>query len=109
MESCVIDDDEEYNRKSHETRKEGCMAVVSEDKQEMEARDDGELEADTLKQNLEGIIERNGVGVDKLMMPLRIAVTGQGFGADLFISMEMLGKETVMRQIDRALSSLAQE
>lgn len=40
------------------------------------------------------------------MMPLRIAVTGQGFGPDLFASLELLGKEEVMSRIDVALERL---
>ncbi|MEX1268236.1 MAG: hypothetical protein WEA56_04480 [Balneolaceae bacterium] len=46
------------------------------------------------------------MGFGKLMMPMRIAVTGQGFGPDLFASMELLGKETVLRRIDTALAEL---
>src|SRR6056297_1172191 len=52
------------------------------------------------------VIEKNDVGFGKLMMPLRIAVTGQGFGPDLFSSMELLGKETVISRLDTALEKL---
>ena len=109
MGSFFFEDPEEYDPKPLKKWKEDSTALVSEYQKEIESMDDDGFEAGTLKQKLEGVIERNEVGFGKLMMPLRIAVTGQGFGPDLFISMEMLGKETVMRRIDRALSSLAQE
>lgn len=109
MGSFFFEDPEEYDPKPLKKWKEDSTALVSEYQKEIESMDDDGFEAGTLKQKLEGVIERNEVGFGKLMMPLRIAVTGQGFGPDLFISMEMLGKETVMRRIDRALNSLAQE
>jgi len=65
-----------------------------------------EFKADVLKSNLEEVVNQQGVGFGKLMMPLRIAVTGLGFGPDLFTSMELLGKETVLRRIDIALKKL---
>ena len=65
-----------------------------------------EFKADVLKTHLEEIVNQQGVGFGKLMMPLRIAVTGLGFGPDLFTSMELLGKETVLRRIDSALKKL---
>src|SRR5690625_5507686 len=85
---------EEYDPKALKKWKEDSTALVSEYQKEIESMDDDGFEAGALKQKLEGVIERNEVGFGKLMMPLRIAVTGQGFGPDLFISMEMLGKET---------------
>ena len=65
-----------------------------------------EFQADRLKSLLEEIIQKEEVGFGKLMMPLRIAVTGQGFGPDLFTSMELLGRETVIRRIDTAIDKL---
>lgn len=62
--------------------------------------------AATLKSALEQVVESQGIGFGKLMMPVRIAVTGLGFGPDLFASMELLGKETVIRRLERAISVL---
>lgn len=67
---------------------------------------EGEFKADSLKSHLEEVITEQDVGFGKLMMPLRIAVTGLGFGPDLFTSMELLGKETVLRRIDYTLKKL---
>jgi len=67
---------------------------------------DEEFKAATLKSLLEKTIEEKGVGFGKLMMPLRIAVTGLGFGPDLFQTMELLGRDTVISRIQKALEKL---
>lgn len=72
----------------------------------IETLSSNDFKADTLKTHLEEVVNQQGVGFGKLMMPLRIAVTGLGFGPDLFTSMELLGKETVLRRIDIALKKL---
>ena len=40
------------------------------------------------------------------MMPLRVAVSGQGFGPDLTPALELIGKEEVLKRIDVALEKL---
>jgi glutamyl-tRNA synthetase len=80
--------------------------LVSLYQKNIESLTTAEFKADALKSNLEEVVNQQGVGFGKLMMPLRIAVTGLGFGPDLFTSMELLGKETVLRRIDIALKKL---
>lgn len=67
---------------------------------------EGQFKAATLKSKLEEVINEHEVGFGKLMMPLRIAVTGQGFGPDLFPALELIGKEEVLNRIDVALEKL---
>ncbi|TVQ67833.1 MAG: glutamate--tRNA ligase [Balneolaceae bacterium] len=67
---------------------------------------ENEFKAARLKTALEHTVEAEGIGFGKLMMPVRIAVTGLGFGPDLFSSMELLGKETVLRRMRYALEKL---
>src|SRR5690625_7270307 len=102
MGSFFYEDPEEYDPKALKKWKEDSTALVSEYQKEIESKDDDGFEAGALKQKLEGVIERNEAGFGKLMMPLRIAVTGQGFGRDSFISRETLGKVTVRRLLDRS-------
>ncbi|MCC5913200.1 MAG: glutamate--tRNA ligase, partial [Balneolaceae bacterium] len=80
--------------------------LVKQYHKEISGVSDDEFEAALLKSKLEEVINANDVGFGKLMMPLRIAVTGQGFGPDLFASMELLGKDVVLRRIDTALERL---
>lgn len=42
----------------------------------------------------------------KVMQALRLAVTGQGRGADLMLTLEILGKEEVIARIEKALATL---
>ncbi len=64
------------------------------------------FQADRLKQILTEVIEEEGVGFGKLMMPLRVAVTGSGSGPDLFASLELLGQREVLRRLDAAIERL---
>ncbi|NBC27781.1 MAG: glutamate--tRNA ligase [Bacteroidetes bacterium] len=99
-------DPESYDEKALKKWKSDSHDLVKQYRESVADLDKDEFEAATLKSNLEKVIEKNGVGFGKLMMPLRIAVTGQGFGPDLFSSMELLGKETVIARIDTALDTL---
>lgn len=99
-------DPESYDEKALKKWKDDSGNLVRQYKESVEELNADEFEAATLKTHLEEIIEKNDVGFGKLMMPLRLAVTGQGFGPDLFASMELLGKETVIRRIDTALEKL---
>ena len=59
--------------------------------------------APELKATLTSVVEEQGVGFGKLMLPLRIAITGIGGGPDLFETMELLGREEVVSRINTAL------
>ena len=63
--------------------------------------------ADELKRILTEIVEAEGVGFGKLMMPLRVAVTGAGSGPDLFETMELLGRDEVLRRLDAAMARIS--
>jgi len=47
-----------------------------------------------------------GVGVGKLIHPLRLAITGRATGPGLFELMEVLGKESCVRRVEHALQTL---
>ncbi len=68
--------------------------------------DEAGFQAATLKENLEAVVNEAGVGFGKLMQPLRVSVTGMGFGPDLFITMELLGKSETESRINAALERL---
>ncbi len=99
-----FEDPKEYDEKALKKWKDDSSELVALYKEEIE--DLSDFEADNLKSSLESVINSKDVGFGKLMMPLRIAITGQGFGPDLFASMELLGKDTVVRRIDTALEKL---
>lgn len=99
-----FEDPKEYDEKALKKWKDDSAELVALYKAEIE--DLSDFEAGNLKSSLESVINAKDVGFGKLMMPLRIAITGQGFGPDLFASMELLGKDTVIRRIDTALEKL---
>jgi len=102
-----FNDPEEYNKKALKKWKSDSPGLVKEYLKAIESLNEDEFEAGTLKSKLEDVVNKNDVGFGKLMMPLRIAVTGQGFGPDLFTSMELMGKKAVLRRINRALETLS--
>lgn len=106
MGSFFFEDPKEYDENALKKWKDGSAELVALYKSKIEDLPEEDFGAATLKTSLESVINEKGVGFGKLMMPLRIAITGQGFGPDLFASMELLGKETVIRRIDVALEEL---
>ena len=106
MGSFFFDDPEEYDENALKKWKDDSPGLVKAYKEKIAPISEDEFEAARLKSTLEEVIGEHDVGFGKLMMPLRIAVTGQGFGPDLFVSMELLGKETVLKRIDTALEKL---
>ncbi|NVK21615.1 MAG: glutamate--tRNA ligase [Kangiellaceae bacterium] len=62
--------------------------------------------------NLHSIVSQTAeeleLGMGKVGMPLRVAVTGAGMSPDLGITLEWIGKERVLSRIDQALDFIAQ-
>lgn len=65
-----------------------------------------EFTAVELKSLLTSLVEEKGIGFGKLMLPVRLAVTGMGFGPDLFETMELLGKDEVIRRLSTAIQTI---
>ncbi len=62
-----------------------------------------------ITQNLEikikKFINEKGIGFGRIMNPLRLALVGSNWGPGLFDIMELLGKEEVIRRIDKCLNN----
>ncbi|MDZ7806329.1 MAG: glutamate--tRNA ligase [Gracilimonas sp.] len=95
-----------YDEKALKKWKDDSPMLVQSYKARIEQLSEDEFEAVTLKDKLKETIEEHDVGFGKLMMPLRIAVSGQGFGPDLFPALELIGKEEIIKRIDTALNKL---
>ena len=65
-----------------------------------------EFTAPVIKQGLEATVEAESVGFGKVMMPVRIALSGQGFGPDLFPAMELIGKTECLLRLQTAVERL---
>lgn len=99
-------DPEDYDAKALKKWKEQSPELVSAYRKKIEGVEEGDFEAKHLKNILKEVIKAHDVGFGKLMMPLRIAITGMGFGPDLFSTIELLGKDIVLRRLDKAIDRL---
>ena len=67
-----------------------------------------EWTADDLHALVSATAEELGLGMGKVGMPLRVAVTGSGMSPDLGITLGLIGKERVLSRIDKALGFIAE-
>src|SRR5690606_29181391 len=61
------------------------------------------FEAKTIETAIKDWIAENNIGIGKIMQPLRIALVGEMKGPDLFEIMALLGKEEVIKRLNRLL------
>jgi glutamyl-tRNA synthetase len=61
--------------------------------------------------NLDQIIkqfsEKKNIGIGQIMTPLRLALVGSAMGPGVTITMELLGKQEVIKRINRAIDTLS--
>ena len=107
MGSFFFETPSEYDENALKKWKEDSAGLVTAYKAKVESLSDADFKAAELKSALEATVEENAVGFGKVMMPVRIATTGQGFGPDLFASLELLGKEEVLSRMDAAIENIS--
>jgi glutamyl-tRNA synthetase len=66
-----------------------------------------EWNAEAIQSAITGTAEQLEVGMGKVGMPLRVAVTGSGNSPSLDVTLELINKEKVLARIDRALEFIA--
>jgi len=64
------------------------------------------LTEEDAKETLNAVLEKNNVKIGKVLQALRVVITGLGAGPDLMKIIEIIGKDTVVRRIDKALEVL---
>lgn len=101
-----FEDPEEYEEQAVQKWNEDSAELLGDYVEEIEALDEDEFEAKILKDKIKEVIGAHDVGFGKLMMPLRVAVSGMGHGPDLTPTIELLGKETTIRRINQAIKKL---
>jgi len=67
-----------------------------------------EITPETAESPMRALVEQLGIKPGQLFGILRVAVTGQQVSPPLFESMEIVGKQTVLERIDRAIEQLEQ-
>lgn len=98
-----FEDPEEYDEKAQKKWKDDSAELLTSYVDKIEELTVEDFKAKTLKDKIKEVIEAHDVGFGKLMMPLRLAVTGMGYGPDLTPTLELLGKETTIRRINKAI------
>ncbi|WP_445665204.1 glutamate--tRNA ligase [Fodinibius sp. AD559] len=101
-----FEDPEEYEDKAVKKWKDNSAELLEAYVDKLEDLDEDEFEAKTLKDKIKEVIEEYDVGFGPVMMPLRVAVSGMGYGPDLTPTIELLGKETTIRRINTAIEKL---
>ncbi len=59
-----------------------------------------------LEAGFEAVRERQGVGLGKLAQPVRVAVTGSGASPGIYETLAVLGRDSTLARIDRALEQI---
>lgn len=67
-----------------------------------------EWNAQNIQAAIQGTAEQLEVGMGKVGMPLRVAVTGAGNSPSLDVTLELIAKDKVLSRIDRALAFIAE-
>jgi glutamyl-tRNA synthetase len=67
----------------------------------------GPFDAKTLEANLKAVAAAGGVKAGTLVHPTRLACSGKTIGPSLYHLLEVLGRERVLRRLDRALAGAA--
>ena len=60
--------------------------------------------AESLETLLKQFVQQQGIKIGQIIHALRVAVTGKAVGFGMFETLEILGRDSVVARIDRALS-----
>ena len=101
-----FEDPEEYEDQAVKKWKDNSAELLEAYVEKIEDLDEDEFKAKKLKDKIKEVIEAHEVGFGPLMMPLRVAISGMGYGPDLTPTIELLGKETTIRRIHTAIEKL---
>ncbi len=61
--------------------------------------------ADAMHKVVEAFVEQKEIKFGQIAPALRLSVTGKAKGADLFPTLELLGREACLNRIDRAIGT----
>ncbi len=67
------------------------------------------FEAGNLSLKIKSYLEKEGIGMGNVMIPLRLALVGESKGPDLFTIMELLGREEALARIRLAVERIGAE
>ncbi len=94
-----------YDAKVVETKwNQEVVSVIADFKTELQVLND--FSAEEIKAALNRSLEKLGIKIGKVLQAIRVAITGVGAGPDLMNIIEILGKEEVLKRLDKAVATL---
>jgi glutamyl-tRNA synthetase len=102
----VADDELTFEQKACEKRvnKEGAPALLQKFRGELAEVEPFEVAA--LENCLKSFVEAEGIKIGEIIHALRVAVAGKGVGLGMFDTLAIIGRESCLRRIDRALEQV---
>ena len=107
MGAFFFEDPTSYDEKGMAKVGDSASAMIQALHQALEQHPSDELDAEAYKSWLQDTADAQGVGLGKVMLPTRLAISGAGFGPDLTPSLAFLGKKTVLRRLQTAMNHWA--
>ncbi|QDU48679.1 glutamate--tRNA ligase [Gimesia panareensis] len=101
----IADDKLEYDSKAFKKRirkSDDAVPLLGKIKDQLAAADD--FSADALDKLLHDFVEAEGIGMGQIIHALRVSVSGKATGIGMFDCLSILGKESCVRRIDRAMA-----
>jgi len=97
----------EYDPKGVEEhlKKEGAKNILSDWRSKVSSV--GNFNAATLEENCKALAAELGIKPARIIHSTRMAISGRTTGAGLFETMEVMGKDTVLKRLDYAIHNLA--
>jgi glutamyl-tRNA synthetase len=86
--------------------KEQTPEILGKFKDDIAELSDDEFTGPNVKEKAKAILDEKGLGFGKLAQPLRLAVSGIGYGPDLFSMVALLGKDEVIKRLEFAIETL---
>ncbi|WP_410879133.1 glutamate--tRNA ligase [Myroides sp. DW712] len=93
-----------YDPKALKNWKEDTGALMQQVGQVIQKID--HFEASNIETTVKAWINEQGIGMGKVMQPLRVSMVGELKGPDLFQIIELIGKEETLKRIKQAITTL---
>ena len=65
----------------------------------------GDWQATKLHEIVQAVAAETGAGLGKVAQPIRVAVSGGSVSPPIDVTLEILGRETTLRRLDRAIAA----
>ena len=94
-----------YDEKVAEKKwNEEAASIIEQYKEALKTKDT--VDAETAKNTLNEVLEKNNVKIGRVMQAVRLALTGVGSGPDLMNIIEIIGKNETVARLEQALQKL---